>query len=279
MSQFNWTIKKTIKSNRARSGIISTPHGKIETPAFIFCATKGALKSISTQQAVDVDTQIILSNTYHLMLQPGENIISSHGGLHKFMNWKRPILTDSGGFQIFSLGHGSVANEIKGKNENMNKKKSLIKIEEKGAEFRSHIDGSKHLLTPEKSIMIQRKLGADIILVLDECTPYNIDKKYTAEAMRRSHRWSTRSIEEFNSSNYFPPNKGSSGEQKLYGIIQGGVYEDLRDESIDFNINNNFFGIAIGGSLGSNKSQMYDIVNYTSGKLGNNYPIHFRLCI
>ena len=173
------------------------------------------------------------------MLQPGEKIIANHGGIHKFMNWKGPMLTDSGGFQIFSLGYGSVADEIKGKSHNLKKNKSLLRIHEEGAEFKSYIDGSIHLLSPEKSIKIQRKLGADLILVLDECTPYHIDKTATANSMQRSHRWSLKSKEEFYSNSYYPATFGSSGEQRLYGIIQGGVYQDLREESIEFNLNNN----------------------------------------
>ncbi len=273
MNEFNWQIKNKAKNNNSRTGVISTPHGQIETPAFIFCATKATLKSINTYQAKENLTQIILSNTYHLMLQPGEDIIADHGGLHRFMNWKGPMLTDSGGFQIFSLGHGSVANEIKG-NKNFKNKKSLTKINDEGAEFKSYLDGSLKLLTPEKSIQIQRKLGADLILVLDECTPYNVSKAYTAKSMHRSHSWAIRSINEFNSSNNYKPTYGSSGHQKLYGIIQGGVYEDLRDQSIEFNMSNDFFGIAIGGSLGSSKEEMYNVVKHTASKLGSKYPIH-----
>ena len=168
------------------------------------------------------------------MLQPGEKIIARHGGLHNFMNWKGPMLTDSGGFQVFSLGHGSVSDEIKGKNsKNKKQNKSLIKVNEEGASFKSYYDGSTYLLTPNKSIEVQRKLGADLILVLDECTPYNIDKSKTAFSMERSHRWSQKSQNEFNSSKYYPACEGSSGKQKLYGIIQGGIYEDLREQSID----------------------------------------------
>ena len=273
MKKFNWKVTKTSKDTRARLGIITTPHGKVETPAFIFCGTKGALKSCSTSEAKNNNTQIILSNTYHLMLQPGSDIISKHGGIHNFMNWQGPILTDSGGFQIFSLGHGSVADEIKRKNSN--RKKSLLNISEEGALFKSFIDGRNHLLTPEKSIAIQRDIGADLILVFDECTPFHVDKSYTDQSMKRSHNWSIRSINSFLKSNKYLPMKGSSGSQKLYGIIQGGIYKDLRDESIEFNINSkNFFGLAIGGSLGSTKEEMHEIVDYTASRLGNMHPIH-----
>ena len=153
--------------------------------------------------------------------------------------------------------------------------KSLINILEEGALFKSYIDGSNHLLTPEKSINFQRNIGADLILVFDECTPFNVDKKYTAKSMARSHRWSKRSINSFLKKNVYNSCVGSAGSQALYGIIQGGIYKDLRDESIEFNLNNSFFfGLAIGGSLGSSKEQMYEIVEYTSIKLGNKNPVH-----
>ena len=274
MTNFNWKIYKFTSSSRARTGFLTTPHGKVNTPAFIFCATKGALKTLPTNDKVNTNTQIILSNTYHLMLQPGGEIIAKHKGLHNFMNWQGPILTDSGGFQIFSLGHGSVADEIKGRHFNNNKNKSLLEVSEKGALFKSYIDGSKQLLTPEKSISIQRQVGADIILVFDECTPYHVDKDYTFSSMERSHRWSVRSLNAFNDDKEFPSQTGSAGKQVLYGVIQGGAYKDLRKISIDFNMKNNFFGLAIGGSLGSSKEQMNDIVQYTASKLGTYHPIH-----
>jgi len=274
MTDFNWRINKFTPSSRARTGILTTPHGRIETPAFIFCATKAALKTLPTDNVVNVETQIILSNTYHLMLQPGGEIIAKHGGLHKFMNWKGPILTDSGGFQIFSLGHGSVANEIKGRNINTKRNKSLLQISEEGALFKSYIDGSKKLLTPERSIFIQKQIGADFILVFDECTPYHVDKNYTVSSMERSHRWSKRSLDVFNNDKEFQPQFGSAGKQALYGIIQGGIYEDLRKISIEFNLENNFFGLAIGGSLGSSKEQMHDVVQYTASKIGKHHPVH-----
>ena len=274
MTKFSWRIKKYSTNSRARTGIISTPHGKIDTPAFIFCATKGALKSFTTKEAKENNTQIILSNTYHLMLQPGSEVIANHGGLHKFINWNGPMLTDSGGFQIFSLGYGSVADEIKGRS-NVKKNKSLLNIHEEGSLFKSYVDGSHKLLSPEKSIEIQRNLGADLILVFDECTPFHVDKDYTSSSMKRSHRWATRSHNRFESNILYKSGFGSAGEQKLYGIVQGGVYDDLREESIDFNLNKiDTFGIAIGGSLGSSKEEMYKVVNFTAPKLGDNNPIH-----
>ena len=274
MTNFSWRVKKLSKKNYARTGEITTPHGVIKTPAFIFCATKAALKSFSTNQAKENNTQIILSNTYHLMLQPGSEIIAKHGGLHNFMNWDGPMLTDSGGFQIFSLGHGSVADEIKGR-PSVKRNKSLLSIKEEGSLFQSYVDGSFKLLSPEKSIEVQRNIGADLILVFDECTPFHVDKSYTDMSMKRSHRWAVRSFNRFHSNIDYRPGFGSSGQQKLYSIVQGGVYDDLREESIDFNLNKiDSFGIAIGGSLGSSKDEMYKVVNFTAPKLGHQHPIH-----
>ncbi len=275
MSNFEWKITKKLNINKARTGIISTPHGNIETPAFIFCATKAALKSFTTEEAKKNNTQIILSNTYHLMLQPGSDLIAKHGGLHKFMGWNGPMLTDSGGFQIFSLGYGSVANEIKGRKTSTSFKRTLLNISEEGAVFKSYVDGSNLLLSPEKSIQIQRDLGADLIVVFDECTPFNVDKKYTYNSMLRSHRWAKRSINAFNTKFKYNQKEGSAGLQAIYGIIQGGIYKEMREESIDFNQNKiDTFGIAIGGSLGSNKDQMNEVVNYTASKLNESRPVH-----
>ncbi len=275
MKDFSWSITNKSSKSRARTGIISTPHGIINTPAFIFCATKAALKSFTAKDAKNNNTQIILSNTYHLMLQPGSKLIAKHGGLHNFVGWHGPMLTDSGGFQIFSLGHGSVADEIKGRRINSNFNKTLLNIKEEGAIFKSYIDGSNFLLSPEKSIQVQRDLGADLIVVFDECTPFNVDKDYTSRSMLRSHRWAKRSINAFNSRLKYKSKEGSAGPQEIYGIIQGGIYEDLRDESIDFNQNKiKTFGIAIGGSLGSSKEEMKDVVSYTASKLNSTRPVH-----
>jgi queuine tRNA-ribosyltransferase len=262
MFSFEYT---STQPSRSRLGVISTPHGIIETPAFVFCATKAAIKCLSVDDMRKADTQIILSNTYHLMLQPGPEVVEKMGGLQKFTNWRGPMLTDSGGFQIFSLGHGSVASEIKGQ-KMTSRNKTLLRISEEGAHFRSYIDGRGYLLTPEESIRIQRQLGADLIVVLDECAPYHVDKNYIAESMRMSHRWELRSLAEFK--------RGDNGRQKLYGVIQGGVYPDLRKESCDFVNSNPFFGHAVGGSLGVNKSQMHDVVSLTTEHLCRERPIH-----
>jgi queuine tRNA-ribosyltransferase len=211
---FSFGINKQIKGSKARVGIISTPHGQIETPNFIFCATKAAMKAITPQQLRETNAQVMLSNTYHLMLTPGAELIEKMGGLQKFTGWKGPMLTDSGGYQIFSMNHRSVSNDIKGSrvlsDDNSPKKfeKTLLGIDEQGATFRSYVDQSVQNLTPEKSIEIQRKLGADLIVVLDECTPFNVEKKYTADSMQRSHRWATRSLNEFNREEANPKYRG-----------------------------------------------------------------------
>lgn len=249
--------------DHARVGRLTTPHGVIETPAFIFCGTKASIKGLDPQCMRRNNTQIILSNTYHLHVYPGSDFIRKMGGLHRFMSWDGPMFTDSGGFQIFSLGHGSVADEIKGKRFG---KSTLLSIDENGVVFKSYRDGSLKYLTPEKSIEIQCDLGADIIVSFDECTPFHVDKKYTESSMLRSHRWEKRSLDEFF--------RRDNGTQALYGIVQGGVYEDLRVVSCDFVNEHDFFGHAIGGSLGACKSQMYDVARYSMSLLRKDRPVH-----
>lgn len=262
---FSFSIQARSLENQARLGLLRTPHGSIETPAFVFCATKGAIKALSPLEMQASGTQIILSNTYHLLLQPGPEVIAEFGGIHRFMGWPGPLLTDSGGFQIFSLGQGSVADEIKGRKKQASQK-TLLKITEEGALFRSYLDGSLHLLSPERSIDIQRQIGADLVVVLDECTPFHVDKSYTQASMERSHRWAIRSLAEFQ--------RRADGRQALYGIVQGGIYADLRQESCQFVNSQPFFGQAIGGSLGADKAQMQDIVSLACQQLDPDKPKH-----
>jgi tRNA-guanine transglycosylase len=226
------------------------------------------MKALTPEQLRAEGSQIILSNTYHMMLTAGADLVERLGGLQKFTGWNGPMFTDSGGYQIFSMGHGTVASEIKGNrsNSSMMTEKLLTEINEEGATFRSYVDGSTHLLTPEKSIDIQRKLGADLIVVLDECTPFNVEKEYTTDSMRRSHRWALPRLKEFT--------RTDTGKQALYGIVQGGIYEDLRDESTDFVNSQNFFGTAIGGSLGDTRKRMHEIVAYTRSKVRDDRPVH-----
>ena len=273
LSNFFEILKKSPNSN-ARIGKISTSHGEISTPAFIFCGTKATVKSILPKQLYSANTQIILSNTYHLMLQPGPHVIAENKGLQSFTQWKGPMMTDSGGYQIFSLGHGSVSEEIKGKNKNI-KRKSLIKITEEGASFRNYLNGDKVFLSPERSIELQRYFGADLIFVLDECTPFNVSKKYTESSMHLSHRWANRCLKSFKLPfESYDKKSGSSGGQFLYGIIQGGVYEDLRKIACEETCSQDYDGLAIGGSLGGTKDQMYEIFSFCENIVDKKRPMH-----
>jgi queuine tRNA-ribosyltransferase len=262
---FAFEITHRDPNSYARTGVYTTPHGSIETPNFIFCGTKASVKGLSPAQLREAKTDIILSNTYHLMLSPGPDLIADMGGLHKFMNWDGPIFTDSGGFQIFSLGYGSVADEIKGRGNRI-KNKSILKITEEGATFQSYLDGRMFHLTPELSIDIQRKLGADLIVQLDECTPFHVDRDYTAKSMEMSMRWGDRSLAEWK--------RGDNGKQKMYGIVQGGVYPDLRQQSCEYTRDRDFFATAIGGSSGSHKEQMYEVVAMCSAHIHPERPVH-----
>tara|TARA_Y100000780_G_scaffold83939_1_gene75733 strand:+ start:560 stop:1741 length:1182 start_codon:yes stop_codon:yes gene_type:complete len=262
-SNFNFEVE--INRGDAKLGKILTPHGEIKTPAFIFCATHGCIKGLTAEQIKECDTQIILANTYHLEVFPGAEHVKRLGGLQKMTGFNGPMLTDSGGYQVFAMGHGSVSKEIKG-NKTHRFKPTLLGISEDGATFISYKTKQKISITPEKSIQIQNKLGADIILVFDECTPYNVSKEYTKKSMERSHRWSLRCIEEFK--------KLDDKNQSLYGIVQGGIYDDLRKESAEFNNIQPFFGIAVGGCLGDTREIMHSTVKKTMNYLRKDRPIH-----
>lgn len=255
---------------RPRLGVLTTPHGTIETPAFIFCATKGAIKGLTMEMMREEGTQMVLANTFHLMLSPGGDGVRKLGGLAKMSGWNGPTLTDSGGYQVFSMGYGSVAEEIKG-NRRFLGAQSRVTITEEGATFKSAWDGSLQHLTPERSIDIQEEIGADLILAFDECTPFHVDRSYTEAAMRRSHRWERRSLERFKT---LELGKKGTSPQALYGIVQGGVYEDLRKESCDFVNEEAFWGQAVGGSLGATKEQMRDVVSYAMAHLRRDRPTH-----
>ncbi len=262
---FAFDVEHRDTKSRARVGKLTTPHGTIETPNYIFCGTKGAIKNLSPAQMREAKTDIILGNTYHLMIQPGADLVHKMGGLHKFNRWDGPMMTDSGGFQIFSMGHGSIADEIKGRNKG-NRGTSLLKITEEGAKFKSYWNGEDLLLTPESSIDIQRKLGADLIYQFDECTAYHVERDYTAKSMERSHRWGDRSLAEFE--------RGHDGAQALYGIVQGGVYEDLRATSCAYTKDRPFFGTAIGGCLGGSEEEMNEVVSWCAPQIHPDRPVH-----
>nr|WP_290667968.1 tRNA guanosine(34) transglycosylase Tgt [Ardenticatena sp.] len=266
----------------ARIGRLHTPHGLVETPAFVAVGTQATVKSLTPEDLRDIGTQIIFANTYHLYLRPSAEIVAEMGGLHRFMRWDGPIMTDSGGFQVFSLGAsieqgvGKVASIFPDEDPNAPRPKrkpteghSLVKITEEGVYFRSHLDGSRHFFTPELSIQIQRQLGADIILAFDECTSPLHDEAYTRRAMERTHRWALRSLEAFRNSQ---PLHGYP--QALYGIVQGGAYHDLRIESARFIAEQPFDGIAIGGSLGRTKDDMRAVLDWTIPLLPDDKPRH-----
>ncbi len=267
-------IIKKDKRTAARLGEITTPHGKIKTPAFVSVGTQATVKSVTPEELKNLGAEIILANTYHLFLRPGDKIIKKLGGLHKFMNWNGPIMTDSGGFQVFSLGFGlehgvgKIASifpneKNSGSRKSGEKKSNLVKIDNDGASFRSHLDGSLKRLTPESSIKIQENLGADIILAFDECTSPLATKQYTKIALRRTHNWAMRCLK-----------VKKRKDQALFGIIQGGEYKDLRKESAKFISSLPFDGFAIGGSLGKSKKDMHKVLEWTIPILDEKKPRH-----
>jgi queuine tRNA-ribosyltransferase len=246
----NFQLQHIDKSTRARAGLISTAHGTVETPVFMPVGTQGAIKAVHFHELKDdVDAAIILSNTYHLYLRPGVEIIEQAGGLHRFSGWNRPILTDSGGFQVFSL----TANR---------------KLREEGAEFRSHIDGSLHLFTPEKVIDIQRSIGADIIMAFDECTPGNADYEYARRSLALTERWLDRCIRRFGET------EAKYGyEQSLFPIVQGCVYRDLRQRAAENAAAKNADGNAIGGlAVGEPAETMYEMIETVNAILPEDKP-------
>ncbi len=266
---FSFDITHQKQGQRARIGQLNTPHGTIETPNYIFCGTKAAIKALSPAQMLEAQSDIILANTYHLMLQPGADLIEKMGGLHQFTGWHGPMLTDSGGFQVFSLGEGTMANEIKGRKSggDSEKFKNLLQISEEGTTFRSYVNGQKMNLTPESAMDIQRKLGADLLMQFDECTPYHVDKDYTARSMEMSIRWGDRCLKQFE--------RHDNGAQAVYGIVQGGVYEDLRRRSAAYTKDRDFFGTAVGGCLGGTDEEMYNAALWSLEGTAPERPVHF----
>lgn len=266
---FSFDILHRDHASRARVGRLATPHGVVETPAFVFCATHAALKGALLPQARQCGASYVLANTYHLMLAPGAELVARQGGLHRFMRWDGPLLTDSGGFQIFSMGHGGVAAEIKG-NRSGQLPTTLLKIEEAGATFRSYRDGSVLRLTPESAVATQAALGPDLVVTLDECTPFHASRDYTARALARTLRWQKRSLHEFERLG----GVGSGGPQALVGIASGGVHDDLRREGAAFVNETPFFAQAVGDSLGGDKAQMRAVVETTMAALRQDRPTH-----
>ena len=238
------------KDSKARIGLIETSHGSIETPVFMPVGTQGTVKAVNQKIiAEEVNAQIILANTYHLYLRPGVEILEKAGGIHGFMNWKRPLLTDSGGYQVFSLSE-------------------LRKLKPDGVEFRSHLDGSRHFFTPEKVINIQRSIGSDIMMPLDECTPYPCDYEYAVKSQQLTSTWAVENKKVFENTT---PLYGY--EQNLFGIIQGSIYKDLREKSIEDLTSIDFQGYSIGGlAVGEPADVMYDVVSFCTDRLPESKP-------
>ena len=282
---FDYEILKKSKRSRARLGILKTAHGEIETPAFVPVATQATIKALSSGEAKETKSQILIANTFHLHTKGADKIIKSSGGIHKFMNWQRPLMTDSGGFQVFSLGFGKDCGVGKILKKNFfaeNRKKVLerktflkeittnqqpkfVKITDDGVHFNSPIDGSKLFLNPKKSIQIQEAIGADIIFAFDECPPPNADYEYNKKAMERTHQWAMQSLKTKNS---------KLKNQSLFGIVQGGKYKDLRIESAKFIGSLPFDGFGIGGEFGDNKITMMKMVGWVNDELPEQKPRH-----
>jgi queuine tRNA-ribosyltransferase len=285
-----FTIEARDSSCDARAGVLETAHGDVRTPAFVPLATKATVKGLLPAEVAGLGYEMVLGNTFHLLLNPGPELIERFGGMGRFMGWDGPIVTDSGGFQVFSMGHGTVAEEIKsrpgrgrgggqrgtkglgnssgpgnmgGRPDPSKREGAILAIEEDGVRFRSYVDGREHFLSPEGSMATQAALGSDLALVFDECTPFHVDREYTQRSTERTHRWLERCLG-------WHAEQGPA-EQLVYGIVQGGVYEDLRRESTQTIAASACDGVAIGGSLGADKAQMYEVVSYATRELGGEH--------
>ena len=264
MPYFRFELIHQSKKSRARVGRIHTPHGTIDTPNFVGVGTNGALKSVDSHIVNQIGLQLMFCNTYHLMLQPGTQVIKQAGGLHSFIGRKNPIITDSGGFQVFSLAYGTVKDELKSRGQKKGNT-LVLKTSEDGVLFRSYRDGTTILLTPESSIAAQKDLGADIIIPFDELPPYHIDEKKLIESLHRTHRWEKRSLD---------AHLENPQNQAMYSVIHGGINKDLRTLSCNVLTQLPFDGHAIGGSLGKNRSEMIEMLTYTMPLLPPDKPNH-----
>jgi queuine tRNA-ribosyltransferase len=244
--------------------MLATAHGDVHTPAFVPLASTATVKTLHASEVAALGYEMVLGNTFHLFIQPGAEHIAELGGLHEFMGWRRPIITDSGGYQVFSMGHGSVAAEIKRRRDPG--KNMIVAIEEEGVRFRSYLDGSERFMGPETSMEVQAKLGSDVALAFDECTPFHVERDYTRASMERTHRWLDRSVA-------WQREHAPDG-QLLFGIVQGGVYEDLRAESASYVASADVDGVAIGGSLGQEKAEMRQVVEWSLARSPEERPRH-----
>ncbi len=264
----DFKIEFKSKKSNARIGILKTPHGEFETPSFTGVATQAVVKTLTSDEVEKTNTQILISNTFHLHLKPGEKFLKKAGGIHKFMNWKAPLMTDSGGFQVFSLGFGidhGVGKILKEKSDlsiAVGEQPKNIKITEDGVFFRSPVDGKKLFIGPKESIRIQEAIGADIIFAFDECTSPVANYEYTKKSLIKTHKWAQICLD----------NKKSS--QAMYGIVQGGKFEDLREESAKFIGALPFEGFGIGGEFGDDKKTMQKMLRLTNSFLPENKPRH-----
>ncbi len=272
---FSFEVKSRDPRTRARTGLIACAHGTIETPVFMPVGTQASVKALTADDLRCVGTQIVLANTYHLYLRPGGDVIAEFGGLHNFMRWDRPLMTDSGGFQVFSLGSalrdgvgkiGDIFPDEDPKRGERPASEMLTRVDEEGVTFKSHLDGSLHRLSPVHSIKVQAQLGADFILAFDECTSPLDDFNYTRRAMERTHRWAARSFDAFD--------EFGRDYQTLFGIVQGGAYRDLREDSAGFISSMPFRAYSIGGSLGKSKREMHQILDWTIPLLPDVKPRH-----
>jgi queuine tRNA-ribosyltransferase len=272
------TIEARDGASLARAGTLHTAHGDVRTPAFVPLATKATVKGLLAEEVAALGYDMVLGNTFHLLLSPGPELIERLGGLGPFMGWERPTITDSGGFQVFSMGHGTVADEIKARPSGSTSRPSgstsrpsrggrgsgetgaILAIEEEGVRFRSYVDGRERFLSPEGSMAVQAALRSDVALVFDECTPFHVNRDYTERSTERTHRWLARCLA-------WHAEHGPPG-QLVYGIVQGGVYADLRRASAGVVADSGCDGVAIGGSLGADKAQMYEVVGYATRELG-----------
>jgi queuine tRNA-ribosyltransferase len=254
------------RDGNARAGVIHTAHGPIETPAFIPLATKGTVRGLESTEVAELGYQLILGNTYHLFVSPGPERIAAAGGLHGFMGWERALITDSGGFQVFSLAHGGVADEVKGSGRSGGEVGSRVEISEEGARFRSYRDGAELFISPEVSMSVQAALGSDIALAFDECTPFHAGRDYTARSTERTHRWLDRCLA-------WHAEEGPQ-RQAVFGIVQGGIHEDLRRESAAYVSAAGVDGLAIGGTLGRDKEEMAAVLALTAPLLPEEAPKH-----
>ena len=252
------------RDGRARAGVLRCRHGSVRTPAFVPLASTGTVKTLHASEVAALGYEMVLGNTFHLFMQPGPDYVRELGGLHDFMGWRGAIITDSGGYQVFSMGHGSVAEEIKRRRPPGESR--VLSIDEQGVRFRSYVDGRERFMGPETSMEVQAALGADVALAFDECTPFHADRDYTARSMERTHRWLDRCLAWH--SEHAPE------WQLLFGIVQGGVHEDIRAQSAAYVAEAPVAGVAVGGSLGRSKEQMRQVLQWSLATLPEERPRH-----